>query len=89
MTSLSPDTPRRSARSTTRVRVRADEAVINQWLLDQTTPARRPAALLALTEPVSGEPVPVEFKQSIGERDPLRTGRYSKTLTFTLSSTTP
>jgi len=31
--------------STTRaLRVRADEAVINQWLLDQTTPARRPAA---------------------------------------------
>jgi hypothetical protein len=52
-------------------------------------PLTAPAALLALTEPVSGEPVPVEFKQSIGERDPLRTGRYSKTLTFTLSTTTP
>ena len=52
-------------------------------------PLTAPAALLSLTEPVSGEPVPVEFKQSIGDRDPLRTGRYSKTLTFTLSSTTP
>ena len=52
-------------------------------------PLTAPAALLSLTEPVSGEPVPVEFKQSIGERDPLRTGRYSKTLTFTLSSTMP
>ena len=52
-------------------------------------PLSVPAALLALTEPVAGEPVPVEFKQSIGERDALRTGRYSKTLTFTLSTTTP
>jgi hypothetical protein len=48
-----------------------------------------PATLLALGAPVSGEPVALEFKQSIGERDPLRTGRYSKTLTFTLSSTAP
>jgi hypothetical protein len=48
-----------------------------------------PVTLLALNEPVSSEPVPVEFKQSISDRDPLRTGRYSKTLTFTLSSTTP
>lgn len=48
-----------------------------------------PVTLLSLTDPVSGRAVPVEFKQSIGELDPLRTGRYSKTLTFTLSSTTP
>ena len=29
------------------------------------------------------------FKQSIGVNEPLRTGAYSKTLTFTLSTTTP
>ena len=51
--------------------------------------AAAPTTLLALGDPVSGEEVPVEFKQSIGERDPLRTGRYAKTLTFTLSTTTP
>ena len=29
------------------------------------------------------------FKQSIGQNEALRTGTYSKTLTFTLSTTTP
>jgi hypothetical protein len=33
--------------------------------------------------------VTVNFKQSIGANDALRTGTYSKTLTFTLSTTTP
>ena len=33
--------------------------------------------------------VPVEFQQSIGATDALRTGIYAKTLTFTLSTTTP
>ena len=32
---------------------------------------------------------PVTFKQSIAANEPLRTGTYSKTLTFTLSTTTP
>ena len=31
----------------------------------------------------------IKFKQSIGANDPLRTGTYSKTLTFTLSTTQP
>ncbi|HWK27557.1 MAG TPA: M14 family metallopeptidase [Solirubrobacter sp.] len=39
--------------------------------------------------PVSNEAVPVTFKQTIGANDPLRTGVYSKTLTFTLSTNTP
>ena len=39
--------------------------------------------------PTSNESVPVTFKQTIGANDPLRTGSYSKTLTFTLSTTTP
>jgi hypothetical protein len=33
--------------------------------------------------------VSLDFKQTIGASDPLRTGTYSKTLTFTLSTTTP
>ena len=33
--------------------------------------------------------VTVNFKQPIGANDALRTGAYSKTLTFTLSTTTP
>ena len=31
----------------------------------------------------------VPFRQSIGANEPLRTGTYAKTLTFTLSTTQP
>ena len=41
------------------------------------------------TAPVSNDPVTITFKQHIGASDALRTGAYSKTLTFTLSTTTP
>ena len=39
--------------------------------------------------PVSNDPVTVTFTQHIGATDALRTGAYSKTLTFTLSTTNP
>jgi hypothetical protein len=39
--------------------------------------------------PTSNESVPVTFKQAIGANEGLRTGTYSKTLTFTLSTTNP
>jgi hypothetical protein len=39
--------------------------------------------------PVSNDPVAISFKQTIGSSDALRTGTYAKTLTFTLSTTTP
>ena len=38
---------------------------------------------------MSNDPVTIGLKQSIGATDPLRTGTYSKTLTFTLSTTAP
>jgi hypothetical protein len=41
------------------------------------------------TEPASNDRVTIGFKQHIGASDALRTGAYSKTLTFTLSTTTP
>ena len=41
------------------------------------------------TAPVSNDPVTIAFKQHIDAGDALRTGTYSKTLTFTLSTTTP
>jgi hypothetical protein len=43
----------------------------------------------AWTEPVSGDPVTVTFKQHIGATQGLRSGNYHKTLTFTLSTTNP
>jgi hypothetical protein len=39
--------------------------------------------------PVSHDPVSIGFHQSIAANDPLRTGSYSATVTFTLSTTTP
>jgi hypothetical protein len=48
-----------------------------------------PAGLRFWGGPTSSEVVPVDFKQSIGANDALRTGTYAKTLTFTLSTTSP
>lgn len=48
-----------------------------------------PLTLLSYTNPVSNDQVAVSFEQQIGANDPLRTGSYSKTLTFTLSTTNP
>ena len=41
------------------------------------------------TGPATNDPVTIGFKQHIKASDTLRTGTYSKTLTFTLSTTTP
>ena len=43
----------------------------------------------AWTAPVSNDPVTITYKQLVKANDPLRTGSYSKTLTFTLSTTQP
>jgi type 1 glutamine amidotransferase len=48
-----------------------------------------PTTLKTWSAPTSNESVAIAFKQSIGANDALRTGTYSKTLTFTLSTTTP
>ncbi len=41
------------------------------------------------TGPVSNDPVTIRFAQRVNANDALRTGSYSKTLTFTLSTTQP
>jgi hypothetical protein len=48
-----------------------------------------PLTLLTYGGPVSNDAVTLNFRQHIGQNDPLRTGNYSKTLTFTLSTTNP
>jgi predicted dienelactone hydrolase len=48
-----------------------------------------PASLLTYTGPISNDAVTLGFRQHIGPNEPLRTGSYSKTLTFTLSTTAP
>jgi PKD repeat protein len=48
-----------------------------------------PTKLLTYAGPTSNDTVTVSFEQAIGATDALRTGSYAKTLTFTLSTTTP
>ena len=48
-----------------------------------------PTPLLTYSGPTSNDAVTVGFAQHISAGDALRTGAYSKTLTFTLSTTTP
>ena len=45
--------------------------------------------LLTWSAPVSNDAVTIEYSQLVKSTDPLRTGAYSKTLTYTLSTTTP
>jgi PKD repeat protein len=48
-----------------------------------------PLALLSYTGPVSNDAVSLGFRQPIGATEALRTGAYSKTLVFTLSTANP
>ena len=48
-----------------------------------------PTSLLTYAGPISNDSVTLAFQQRIGANDALRTGSYSKTLTFTLSTTNP
>jgi plastocyanin len=52
-------------------------------------PLTSPVTLLTWNAPVSNDAVTVSFKQPVGDTDPLRSGTYAKTLTFTLSTTNP
>jgi cytochrome c len=48
-----------------------------------------PTSLLSYQGAVGKDVVAIDLKQSISESDALRTGKYGKTLVFTLSTTTP
>ncbi len=48
-----------------------------------------PLNLLTYAGPTSNDAVSLDFSQQVNATDALRTGTYSKTLTFTLSTTTP
>ncbi len=52
-------------------------------------PLRVSLSKASWTGPVSNDVVSIGFKQHISAGDALRTGSYGKTLTFTLSTTTP
>jgi hypothetical protein len=48
-----------------------------------------PTSLLTYTGAANDKTVTLAFQQHVGTTDPLRAGHYSKTLTFSLSTTTP
>lgn len=48
-----------------------------------------PLTILSVDSAVSVDPITIGLKQSVGANELLRAGSYSKTLTFTLTSTTP
>ena len=48
-----------------------------------------PLNLLTYSAPISNDAVSLDYRQHIGSGVALRTGSYSKTLTFTLSTTAP
>jgi hypothetical protein len=48
-----------------------------------------PSTIKTYSAPVSNDNVTIDFKQPIAANEPLRTGTYAKTLTFTLSTTAP
>jgi hypothetical protein len=48
-----------------------------------------PLSLLSYSAPISNDAVTVQFQQAIAANDALKAGQYAKTLTFTLSTTSP
>ena len=53
----------------------------------------QPLEVLALPKtwnaPVTNDTFAIDFRQKVAANDPLRTGSYSRSLTFTLSTSTP
>ena len=80
-----------TARSRCRSRCRPARATPPTPARRTTTSAAapRPLNLLTYGGPVSNDAVALQFSQQIDANDALRTGAYAKTLTFTLSTTTP
>jgi hypothetical protein len=66
-----------------------DPGVLTNGSFALSEPLRVEFSKAAWTAPVSNDPVTITFRQHIGATDALRTGSYTKTLTFTLATTNP
>jgi hypothetical protein len=71
------------------VRARATSALGTGAAFAAVGGSSSPTSLLTYSGPVSNDQVTLAFEQAVGANEPLRTGSYSKTLTFTLSTATP
>jgi hypothetical protein len=64
-------------------------AYLSNGTFSLSEPLQMAFSKAAWMAPVSNDLVTITFRQHIGALQPLRTGNYSKTLTFTLSTTNP
>jgi type 1 glutamine amidotransferase len=71
------------------VRARATSALGTGAAFAAVGGSNSPTSLLTYSGPVANDQVTLAFEQAVGANEPLRTGSYSKSLTFTLSTTTP
>jgi hypothetical protein len=85
-----------SASTTATITSTAGDAALSTSTVTLTNGAFTLAQPVAITpakttwsEPVSGDVVPIAFKQTIGASEPLRSGTYRGDVTLTLSTTTP
>jgi X-Pro dipeptidyl-peptidase C-terminal non-catalytic domain len=72
-----------------RLQARARNAANTGTPYNNVGSSASPLNLLTYNGPVTNDAVTLGFSQRIETNDALRTGTYSKTLTFTLSTTTP
>src|SRR5262249_21790102 len=71
------------------VQARARNAANTATVFANVGSSGSPLTLLTWNAPISNDAVTLEFSQLVNSGDALRTGTYSKALTFTLSTTTP
>jgi hypothetical protein len=72
-----------------KLQARAVNGTVTDSQFEAVGSSASPLNLLSYTGPVTKDVVTVEFRQPVSSSDALRTGTYGKTLTFTLSTTTP
>jgi hypothetical protein len=71
------------------VQASAEERGSTTGVQTLATSLGHPQTLLNFAEPFADNLLTVKFTQKIGKKDPLHTGVYAKTITLTLSTTTP
>ena len=71
------------------LQVRARNAANTGTAYNNVGSSASPLNLLSWNGPISNDAVTIEFSQLVNANEPLRTGTYSKALTFTLSTTQP
>jgi glucose/arabinose dehydrogenase len=70
-----------------RLRMRATNAATPNTAFNNITGTQ--LNLLSWAAPISNDAITLQFQQPIAANEPLKAGGYTKTLTFTLSTTTP